>query len=39
VVVALVDAPENDKRITILFDGEQQRTFLLSLVQGKLEPA
>lgn len=39
VVVGLVDAPENDKRITILFDGEQQRTFLLSLVQGKLEPA
>lgn len=39
IVVGLVDAPENDKKITILFDGEQQRTFVLSLVQGKLEPA
>lgn len=38
-VISLTDGPENDKRITILFDDEQQRTFALSLVQGKLKPS
>lgn len=39
VVVGLADAPNNDKKVTILFDGDDQRTFIVSLVQGKLRPA
>lgn len=35
-VVTVCTPEENDLRVTILFDGEQERTFLASLVQDKL---
>ncbi|MGL4647866.1 MAG: hypothetical protein ACRC1H_00555 [Caldilineaceae bacterium] len=38
VVTALLAAENNDKKITILFDAQQERTFLLSLVHQKLQP-
>jgi len=38
VVTALLAAEGNDQKITILFDAQQERTFLLSLVYTKLEP-
>lgn len=36
VVTSLLPDKEGDTKITILFDGAQERTFLLSLVQAKL---
>lgn len=38
VVTSLLSAEGNDKKITILFDAQQERTFLLSLVHDKLQP-
>lgn len=35
-VITACVAEENDLRITILFDGDQERTFLASIVQDKL---
>jgi hypothetical protein len=37
VVTSLVAADGNDKKISILFDAQQERTFLLSLVHDKLQ--
>lgn len=38
VVTALLAAGDNDRKITILFDAQEERTFLLSLVHNKLQP-
>lgn len=38
VVTALCAADDHDKKVTILFDAQQERTFLLSLVYDKLQP-
>ena len=39
VITDLSSNAEGDTMVSVLFDAEQERTFLLSLVEGKMEPA